>query len=311
MADDKLTLVVLAAGLGRRFGGAKQIEAVGPNGEILLDYSVFDARRAGFSRIVFVVRKDVEDVLRTRFAATAAHGEIDYVTQRLEDLPPGNEVPVGRERPWGTGHAVWACRNAVAEPFAVVNADDFYGEPGFRAAADFLQSLRRRPEDPLAMALVGYALAATLTPHGAVSRGICRLDPGGRLAEIVERHGVERQATGIGYVDDGGGRHPLAGDAVASMNFWAFPAEAFPPLGREFARFLRASPGPEAEFGLPTAVGSLLGTGAADVRVLRTASPWLGVTHREDLAWVRSEIRRLVEAGVYPSPIWGTRERHG
>ncbi len=302
MGNSRLALVVLAAGLGRRFGGPKQIESVGPSGEILLDYSVFDALRAGFSRLVFVVREDVRVVLQRRFEALSSRCEIEYVEQRLDDVPAGHAAPAGRERPWGTGHAVWACRHAVEEPFAVVNADDFYGAAAFASMAQFLRDVGRRA--PLQVALVGYALGATLTPHGAVSRGVCEVDKVGRLVAISERHGVERRGPGIGY-SDRGAWHPLGGDTVASMNFWGFAPDVFPAFGREFGRFLESAPAADDEFGLPTVVAAILKTDEGEVHVLPTQATWLGVTHREDLAWARDEIRRLVRADVYPSPMGG------
>ncbi len=302
MGSCSLTLVVLAAGRGRRFGGPKQIESVGPSGEILLDYSAFDALRSGFSRLVFVVREDVKGVLQRRLGALSGRCEIEYVEQRLDDVPTGYAVPTDRRRPWGTGHAVWACRDAVTEPFAVVNADDFYGASAFNVMAHFLRGVGDRT--PLQAALVGYALGVTLTPHGTVSRGVCEVDEAGRLVAIVERHGVERRETGTGY-SDGGTWHPLDNDAVASMNFWGFSPGVFPAFGREFGRFLEPTPAAEDEFGLPTAVAALLKAREEEVHVLPTKAAWLGVTHREDLEWARDAIRRRVRAGEYPSPIWG------
>ncbi|MCX6094025.1 MAG: NTP transferase domain-containing protein [Candidatus Bipolaricaulota bacterium] len=298
----QLTLVILAAGLGRRFGGPKQIESVGPSGEILLDYSAFDALRAGFSRLVFVIREDVKGTLERRLGPLSGRCEIEYVEQRLDDVPAGYAVPTERRRPWGTGHAVWACRDAVTEPFAVVNADDFYGASAFDAMAQFLCDVDGRT--PLRAALVGYALGATLTPHGAVSRGVCEVDELGRLVAIVERHGVERREAGIGY-SDRGTWHPLDAAAVASMNFWGFAPSVFPAFGRGLVHFLELTPAADDEFGLPTAVASFLKAREGEVHVLPTKEAWLGVTHREDLEWARDEIRRRVQAGVYPSPIWG------
>ncbi|MEN6370252.1 MAG: NTP transferase domain-containing protein [Thermotogota bacterium] len=302
MGSRRLTLVVLAAGLGRRFGGPKQIESVGPSGEILLDYSVFDALRAGFSRLVLVVREDVKHVLRRRLGVLSGRCEVEYVEQRLDDVPIGCTAPPGRVRPWGTGHAVWVCRDTVAEPFAVINADDFYGASAFDTMAQFLRDVDGRAS--LRAALVGYALSATLTPHGIVSRGVCEVDPAGRLLAIVERHGVERREAGIGYSDHGMW-HPLGDDAVASMNFWGFAPSVFPAFGREFIRFLESIPAADDEFGLPTAVTALLRAQEGEAHVLPTKPAWLGMTHREDLEWVRDEIRRRVRAGVYSSPIWG------
>jgi dTDP-glucose pyrophosphorylase len=304
MARHELTLVVLAAGMGSRFGGPKQIEAVGPNDEIILDYSVYDALAAGFSRVVFVVSDEVEVVLRRRLEAPLADRcDVAYVLQRLDDIPAEFSVPSSRVRPWGTGQAVLACRDAVPGSFAVVNADDFYGAEAFETLASFLFSGDGAASER--NALVGYALGATLTEHGTVSRGICEVDGNGCLASIVERHGVGRRGAEIGYQDDAGAWRALPRDACASMNFWGLDPSLFPLLEREFQSFLAASPSDKDEFRLPTAVGALLGTHEAAVRVLRTTATWLGVTHREDLVWVRERIRDRVNAGDYPSPIWG------
>ena len=304
MAGQELTLVVLAAGMGSRFGGPKQIEAVGPNDEIILDYSVYDALAAGFSRVAFVVRDEVEAVLRRRLEAPlAGRCDVAYVSQRLGDVPVGSSVPSSRVRPWGTGQAVLACRGAVPGPFAVVNADDFYGAEAFETLARFLVSGDGAASER--NALVGYALGATLAEHGTVSRGVCEVSANGCLASITERHDVGRCGSEIGYRDDAGAWHALSRDACASMNFWGLDPSLFPLLEREFQSFLASSPTDKDEFRLPTAVGTLLATHATAVRVLRTTATWLGVTHREDLVWVRERIRDRVNAGDYPSPIWG------
>ncbi len=302
MGKQELTLVVLAAGMGSRFGGPKQIEAVGPSGEIILDYSVFDALASGFSRIVFVVRDEVEGVLRRRLTEPlAARCRVDFVAQRLTDLPdPYLRVPT-RTKPWGTGQAVLLCRDVVPGPFAVVNADDFYGADGFRRVARFLsEGAGIRTERN---ALVGYPLASTLTEHGTVSRGICEVSAAGGLTSIVERHGVGKRGDRIGY-EDAGSWYAAPHDAVASMNFWGLDPSIFSPLEKEFRSFLAAHPADKDEFRLPTAMGNLIGQHAVQVRVLRADSTWLGVTHREDLVWVREAIRALVGSGDYPSPLW-------
>jgi UTP-glucose-1-phosphate uridylyltransferase len=302
MRKHDLTLIVLAAGMGSRFGGPKQIEAIGPSGEILLDYSVFDALRSGFERIVFVVRGEVESVLRERLtAALAERCDVRFVTQRLDDLPPPFSVPETRAKPWGTGQAVLACRDVVPGPFAVVNADDFYGADGFERVGRFLAD----SQDPKTErnALVGYPLQATLTKHGTVSRGICNVDTSAHLASIVERHGVGTRNGQVGYETDGDW-HALPADAVASMNFWGLDPAVFPVLEKEFLKFLSADPGNKEEFRLPTAVGNMIDEGAVGVRVLQANATWLGVTHREDLVWVREGIRTLIAAGHYPTPLW-------
>ncbi len=309
MAKQELTLVVLAAGMGSRFGGPKQIEAVGPSGEIILDYSVFDALRAGFSRIVFVVRDDVEAVLRRRLApALTGRCSTAFVTQRLDDALSPELVPPTRVKPWGTAHAVLACREVVPGPFVAVNADDFYGADAFRRIASFLSEARGPASGR--NALVGYSLAATLTKHGTVSRGVCEVDGAGRLTSIVECHGVGMRKDEIGYESAGIWR-AIPGDAVASMNFWGLDPSVFSLLKDEFAAFLATHPDDKEEYRLPTAIGRLMDRGKIGVRVLRTDSAWLGVTHREDLVWVREAIRARVAAGEYPSPLWGGSGSHG
>jgi dTDP-glucose pyrophosphorylase len=299
-----LTLVVLAAGMGSRFGGPKQIEPVGPSGEIILDYSVYDALAAGFSRVVFVVRGEVEAFLRGHLGATLNERcDVVFIAQRLEDVPSPFSTPPARTKPWGTGHAVLACRSAIPEPFAVVNADDYYGADGFRRVARFL----RGAGGPTVTrnALVGYALASTLTEHGTVSRGVCEVAADGRLTSIVERHGVGRRGGEIGYGDSAGAWQAVADGAVASMNFWGLDPSLLPLLEDEFRLFLAASPSDKDEFRLPTAIGNLIEREAVGVHVVRAESTWLGVTHREDLTWVRNAIRAKVAAGEYPTPLWG------
>jgi UTP-glucose-1-phosphate uridylyltransferase len=309
MRKEELTLVVLAAGLGSRFGGPKQIEAVGPSGEIILDYSVYDALAAGFSHIVFVVRDEVEAVLRPHLSAPlAGRCAVSFVTQRLDGIPAPFSVPATRVKPWGTGQAVLACRDAVTGPFAVVNADDFYGADGFRRVALFLSEGAGMATQR--NALVGYSLASTLTEHGTVSRGACEVDSRGYLTSIVERHGVGTRAGAIGY-EEAGSWHPLPRDAVASMNFWGFDPSIFALLDEEFRSFLAAAPADAGEFRLPTAIGNLIARHATEVHVVRTASAWLGVTHRKDLAWVRDAITTLVRSGEYPSPLWERGGRRG
>ncbi len=306
MRDRTWSLVVLAAGLGSRFGGPKQVEAVGPSGEILLDYSIYDALHHGATRVVLVVRDEVEAVLRPRLdAALAGRCDLAFVSQRQDDLPSPFTPPAGRTRPWGTGHAILACQAVLDGPFAVLNADDFYGADAFARVAALFRDAR---EPDAANALVGYTLDQTLTEHGTVSRGICQVGPCGTLTSIVERHGVSREPDGqIRYTTADGTRHPIPRDAVASMNFWALDACVVPRLEQGFREFLGAAPGDRDEYRLPTAIGALIDRGALSVRVISTAAEWLGVTHRDDLAWVRAALQQHVERGDYPSPLWPRR----
>ena len=280
----------MAAGLGSRYGGLKQLSPVGPAGETLLDYSIFDAIRAGFSQAVFVIRKDIEAAFRStvgaRFSSRIA---VDYVFQQLDPSPPG------RTRPWGTAHAVLAAANAIHTPFAVINADDFYGAHSLRLIAEHLAS------GSPASAMVAYPLRNTLSPHGAVSRGICELDSSRDLRAIVELariapHGQRARATAAD-----GRITPLTGEELASMNLWAFAPAIFPPLRAWFARFLAQHSGdPAAEAYLPSFVNDLVAAGDARVRVLRTPDPWFGITYREDLPRASAAIRALIAAGQYP-----------
>lgn len=295
----RLTLIVMAAGMGRRFGGTKQIEPAGGHGELIVDYCVFDALRAGFERVVFVVRAEVEEALRARFDRTLRDRcDVVYVHQRLDDLPGGFGVPSDRIKPWGTGHALLACREELSGPFAAINADDFYGRSAYALLAAHLRAGGGH-------ALVGYPLAGTMTEHGAVSRGICRVREDGTLEAIAERKRVALREGIIEYTEDGEAWHAIRDDATASMNFWGFTPAILPQLTRRFERFLAANPGPSDEFFIPAVVGELVDEEGLSVRVLRSEDPWFGVTYREDLPRTRAAIQRLTEAGRYPSPLWG------
>lgn len=298
-----LTLVVLAAGLGSRYGGLKQIDPVGPSGEIVLDYAVFDAIRAGFDRVVFVIRRDFEALFREKIGARyTGRIAVDTVFQSLDALPPGFTPPAGREKPWGTGHAVWCAREAVTGKFAVINADDFYGADSFRQLADFLRRdvpapVERSLAGPAEFALVGFRLANTLSEHGAVSRGVCGIDAGGELESIVEQ-------TDIRPVDVGAGRK-FTGAEIVSMNCWGFSPGLFSRLDAQFREFLRTRAGEaKAEFYLPAAVSAMIAAKEAVVRVLPTSATWFGVTYREDRPRVQAAIEALVRAGLYPDRLF-------
>ena len=288
-----LTLVVLAAGMGPRYGGLKQIDPVGPGGETVLDYAVFDALRAGFTRVVFVIRRDFEAIFREQIGARyAGRAAVDYVFQSLDALPAGFAPPPGREKPWGTGHAVWCARAALTDNFAVINADDFYGADSFAQLARFLTEARGAD-----FAMVGFRLANTLSEHGVVSRGVTAVGPDGELRSIVEH-------TGIAPTEVGAGRK-FSGDEIVSMNCWGFTPALFPGLDAQFQSFLRErGQEPKAEFYLPAAVSALIGRGEARVRVLPTASTWFGVTYREDKPRVQAAVAAWVRAGVYPEKLW-------
>jgi len=302
MAD--FELIVLAAGMGSRYGGLKQIEPVGLNSELLIEYSIYDALSAGFRRVVFVIQKDQECSFRQLLAGKLEDRcEVSFVHQDLTDLPPGTVLPPGRQKPWGTGHAVLSCRNAVRGPFAVINADDFYGRGSYEQLVRFLGSAGDAIDE---IALVGFDLKKTLTTHGTVSRGVCSVNANGFLVRIDERTQVSLQEDWPVFWDSDGVTHVLPSDSVASMNMWAFPNDFLRELSERFAKFLkdRSTDAVHDEFFLPGVVGDLMTENRARVRVLPTAEEWMGVTYREDIPRVREGIRTLIEGGIYPRKLW-------
>jgi len=300
-----LTLVILAAGVGRRFGGLKQLEHVGPSGETIMDYSVFDALRADFGRVVFVIRPEMDATFHATLGQRyATRIPVAYVHQRLDAVPPGFSVPPDRTKPWGTSQAVLAVADVVGGPFAVINADDFYGAGSFATLADFLRQPQREPVPTYA--LVGYELRNTLSEAGTVSRGVCRCTPDGWLVDIVETHGIERHATGPRYPGPDGTARMLTGDEVVSMNMWGFVPPFFEELRAGFSRFLQAHAGShDAEFYLPIAIQDALRAGRARVKVLPSPDTWCGITNPRDVERVTAHLRQLVAHGQYPTPLWG------
>lgn len=301
----KPTLLVLAAGMGSRYGGLKQMDPMGPAGETVLDYSVFDAIRAGFGKVVFIIREDFADSFRqtvgSRFAGRI---EVDYAFQRLDDLPPGFAVPEGRTKPWGTAHAVRAARHVTRGPFAVINADDFYGSDAYQSVARWFATNDDSPSrDHYAM--VGYPLRNTLSDHGSVNRGICQTDATGLLTDVEEVVDIARDADGIvrgSFLD--GSRRAIPDDCPVSMNFWGFTDAFFGQLEDHFTAFLRDKGGElKSECYIPTVVDDMIRQGRADCRVLDTTSSWFGVTYPEDKPHVVASIARLVASGSYPSPL--------
>jgi hypothetical protein len=276
-----LTLVVLAAGMGSRYGGLKQLDPVGPHGEIILDYSVTDALSAGFAKVVFVIRREMLDQFRDMFGVRYdGRMAVEYAFQELEPFPGGRVAPFGRTKPWGTGHAVLAASSIVRGPFAVINADDYYGPSGFAQLASFLRTAMAG-----CYAMVGYRLEKTLSDHGAVSRGICHDDGQGHLIEITEQPAILRSSSGI--LAEGNPSVTLTGAEPTSMNFWGFTPDLFPRLERLFDEFLEERGGdPRAEFYLPAAVSSLIGSGEVTVQLLSTNDSWYGLTYPEDKALV-------------------------
>lgn len=299
------TLLVLAAGMGSRYGGLKQIDPMGPNGETVLDYSVFDAIRAGFGRVVFIIREDFADAFRQGIGARFADRiQVDYAFQKLDDLPAGFTVPEGRTKPWGTAHAVRAARDLVNKPFAVINADDFYGRDSYRSAAAFLAS-SPSGNGISHYAMVGYPLENTLSEHGEVNRGICSRDASGLLTNVEEYVSISRSGDGTatGVALDGI-RKPVPDGTPVSMNFWAFTPDFFSHLENEFSAFIASQgEGAKSECYIPTVVDNLIRSGRADCRVLSTGSHWFGVTYPADKPHVVASIAGLVASGEYPSPL--------
>lgn len=300
-------LVIMAAGIGSRYGGLKQVDPVGPHGEIIIDYSVYDALEAGFGKVVFIIRRDIEDVFRERVGRRIEpHAEVAYVFQELTDLPAGFELPAGRAKPWGTGHALLCCRNAVAGPMAAINADDFYGAGAFAVLAAFLRQAQDR-DGVNDYALVGYVLEKTLSEHGHVARGVCDVGEDGFLIDLNERLRIERRPEGIAYTENDADWTPLAASSPVSMNMWGFTQSIFTELDARFPVFLRkilAANPLKGEFLLPNIVGEMVRTGVARVRVLPTDERWFGVTYQDDRPRVQAAVRRLIESGRYPERLW-------
>ena len=297
------TLVVMAAGMGSRFGGLKQLTPVDGAGHPIIDFSLYDARRAGFERAVFIIKKEIEADFKEAVGARMERWfHVDYVYQELDVLPAGYAVPEGRTKPWGTGHAVACCRGAVDGPFAVVNADDFYGAGAFQAIYDFLKTPRAETEH----AMAGYRLRNTLTENGSVARGVCAARDG-RLVGVTERTSIVRRGSAAAYIEDGV-EHPLTGDETVSMNFWAFSSPAFlDTLWEGFPAFLDArlpSDPLKCEYFLPSVVNAAVDKRACSVAVLETDEVWHGVTYREDLQSVRDAVEGLKKSGVYPERLW-------
>ena len=295
-------LVILAAGMGSRYGGLKQIDPLGPNGETILDYSIYDAHRAGFGQVVFIIRKDFADAFRARISQNSAVRsglEVRYVMQDLHELPPGFQAPTGREKPWGTTHAVWCTRQAVDRPFAVVNADDFYGADAFCQLHKFLTTTPAFGHD---YALVGYRLGQTLSEHGTVSRGVCQVDAASQLVAIDEQTALAPDPTGgaVGKGPDGSVVH-FAAETVVSMNCWALTPGIFPQLESQFITFLRARGNDlKSESYLPGVVSKLVAANQASVRVLTTEARWCGITYQEDKPGVSAALKIMHAAGEYP-----------
>lgn len=302
----KPTLAVLAAGMGSRYGGLKQVDPVGPSGEAILDYSVFDAHRAGFGKVVFIIRKDIEQAFKEQIGSKYEHLlPVEYAFQDINDLPAPYKVPSGRTKPWGTAHAIRAARGVVSEPFAAINADDFYGRDAFSRLSSFLTSAAPAADGRLSFAMVGYRLDQTLCDNGSVARGICELDGDGKLKTVVEHLKLVKAPGGAHDEDENAAQRDFPGDVRVSMNLWGFTPELFDVLERRFPEWLAANGEKEkSEWYIPFVVDELIHEGKADVSVLPTDSSWFGVTYREDKPYVQSRIRALVDAGEYPESLF-------
>jgi UTP-glucose-1-phosphate uridylyltransferase len=313
-------LIVLAAGMGSRYGGLKQLDALGPNGEKLLEYSIYDAIQAGFEKVVFVIRhhfeKDFREAITNKFDKKVS---IDFAYQETESLPAPYKSPATREKPWGTGHAVLVAADKVDTPFAVINADDFYGALGYRLLAEYLTNISKQKTDEYCM--VGFVLRNTLSDFGTVSRGVCHCDRNNYLQTVVERTKIQKAENRIFYVDENGKEQDLTGEEFVSMNMWGFTPSFFRLLKDQFSAFLEKNMNDaKAEFFLPTAVDNLIKEGKARVKLLesktewfsakakekekKTDDLWFGLTYKEDKSTVTKSIQKLIDQGKYPQKLW-------
>ncbi|MCB0192385.1 MAG: nucleotidyltransferase [Anaerolineae bacterium] len=299
----KPTLVILAAGMGSRYGGLKQLDGVGPNNEPILEYSVYDAVRAGFGKLVFVIRPDFADAFKTMVDRTFGGTiPVEYVYQELDMLPDGYTVPPQRQKPWGTGHAILCTEPVVNEPFSAINADDFYGANAFQLLGDFLSQAEE--PDLAQYAMVGYVLRNTLSKFGSVSRGLCQIE-NNILQNVVELTKIEPEGDSATYVDASGLSQPLTGNEIVSMNMWGFRPSIFGYLRRLFTTFLdEKGHEPKSEFYIPTVVDTLIAQKQAQVTVLPNRDTWFGVTYREDKPYVQEGIQNLIAADRYPQQLW-------
>ena len=316
----KPTLVILAAGMGSRYGGLKQIDPVDEQGDKIIDFSIYDAIQAGFGRVVFIIKRENLDDFKSAVGdALAGHISVEYVFQDITMLPEGFSVPEGREKPWGTAHAVLCCREVIDTPFAVINSDDFYGREAFKKIYDFLtdpsvaeEALGRMAKagsgsEKYSYAMVGYALKNTLTENGSVSRGICTLNGNGELVDIEERTRIIKSGDDAAYTENGKDYIPISGESIVSMNLWGYSQSFLYEAEKQFKDFLLNEVPKDplrAEFYLPSVIDRLLKENRAAVKVLTSSDKWFGVTYKEDKAFVTESVKKLREAGVYPERLW-------
>lgn len=299
-----ISLLVLAAGMGSRYGGLKQLDEVGPSGETIIDYSIYDALRAGFDKIVFIIRPDIEEAFKAQIGARyEGKVEVAYAFQELNALPDGFSVPEGRVKPWGTGQAILCAADVVQEPFAVINGDDFYGADSFKVAADYLR--QAKDTDVADYSMVSFILRNTLSDFGSVCRGVCSCNDDEQLVTVTECCGIERKGDGAVYTDDAGKTHEFSGDEPVSMNMWGFTPSIFESIRQQFIAFLNERGQEEkSEFYIPSVVNTMLQAQTAQVQVLKSSAQWFGVTYREDKQHVQESIAKMCTDGQYPSPLW-------
>jgi dTDP-glucose pyrophosphorylase len=298
----KPTLLVLAAGMGTRYGGNKQLDEVGPSGETIIDYSIFDAIRTGFGRIVFVIRRDIEDQVKERFVdRLIGQIEVDYVFQEITNLPEGVIVNPDRQKPWGTSHAILVTSSKVKEPFGVINADDFYGVESFKILHDFLVN----DKDPNNYCIVGYKLGNTLSDHGHVNRGVCQAGSDGLLKKIVETRQIEKTKEGAIAPGPDGKQLNFTGNEIVSMNLWGFKPSCYDFLGKEFRNFIdNYGMDLKSELDIPTSVDKFVKNGEITIKILMSNERWFGVTYREDKPFVVESIKKMIRKGIYPARIY-------
>ena len=298
----KPTLIVLAAGMGTRYGGNKQLDEVGPSGETIIDYSIYDAIRSGFGKIVFVIRRDIEEQVKERFVERLRGKiEVDYVFQEITDLPSGVKVSDERQKPWGTSHAILVTEKKIHEPFGVINADDYYGVESFKILKEFLIN----DKEPTRYCIVGYKLGNTLSDHGHVNRGVCKAGADGYLSHIAEIRQIEKVSDGAKAPGPDGTTINFTGNEIVSMNLWGFKPTCYSFLGKEFRNFLDTrGMDPKSELDIPTSIDKFVKSGEVSIKILMSNERWFGVTYREDKPFVVDSIGKMIREGVYPARIY-------